>query len=50
MMLMCGGDVVQYSALKKISIVDYLIKLDIFVSEQEQIIEQNEQAKNAKIN
>lgn len=30
-MVLCGGDVVQYEAMKKLSIGDYLIKLDNWV-------------------
>ena len=36
MMAMVGGDVVQYNALKRASIGEYLLKLDIFASEFEQ--------------
>jgi hypothetical protein len=32
-MVLCKGDINQYEALKKMSIADYLIKLDKFVSE-----------------
>lgn len=31
-MLLCGGDIVQYNELKKISVGDYLIKLDDYVA------------------
>jgi len=30
-MVLCGGDVVQYEQMKKLSIGDYLIKLDNWV-------------------
>lgn len=33
--MLCGGDVLQYEQLKKISTGEYLIKLDDFVSRLE---------------
>tara|TARA_R110000868_G_scaffold30354_4_gene112452 strand:+ start:547 stop:696 length:150 start_codon:yes stop_codon:yes gene_type:complete len=32
LLVICGGDVVQYKELKKMTIEDYIIKLDNFVS------------------
>jgi len=34
-MILAGGDILQYEALKKISVNDYLIKLDDFVTRLE---------------
>lgn len=33
LMMLCGGDVNQYEALKKMSVADYLIKLEKVVGE-----------------
>jgi len=32
-MTLCGGDVVQFEALKRITVAEYLIKLDYTVKE-----------------
>ena len=40
-MIICGGDVVQYNEIMKMSIDDYLIKLDNWVSGIEVKLESN---------
>ena len=35
LMILAGGDILQYNELKKISVNDYLIKLDDFVTRLE---------------
>ena len=35
LMILAGGDIIQYNELKKISVNDYLLKLDDFVSRLE---------------
>lgn len=32
-MTLCNGDMVQYEALKRISVVEYLVKLDYTIKE-----------------
>lgn len=45
-MILANGDVTQYRELKKISIVDYLVRLNTFVEQHEHLTELKESKKN----